>query len=193
MKTELQSTRLCDLPEDLRPLSINGSHFDVRGVDHPAALRAAPEGLDTRGRAINDAAFGRDHAPPRVTFDHLGEQDVTPRAQPRSPTLPGRHGIAKSLTHGPDGGAEAIGTDQQRTGRRTAAHALDEAPHQRHVAVLTHLARQPYACADHHGQRHPNNAALFLDADRIGLHLPQITWLLDEMLLHGLALHTPSR
>src|SRR5438034_2901984 len=51
MKTELQSTRLCDLPEDLRPLSINGSHFDVRGVDHPAALRAAPEGLDTRGRA----------------------------------------------------------------------------------------------------------------------------------------------
>src|SRR5438093_11256024 len=30
--------------------------FDVCGVDHPAALRAAPEGLDTRGRAINDAA-----------------------------------------------------------------------------------------------------------------------------------------
>src|SRR5207244_2145798 len=80
--------------------------------------------IEARGRAINNAAFGRDHAPPRVTFAHLGDPDVTPRAQPRSPTLPGRHGIAKSLTHGPDGGAEAIGTDQQRTGRRTAAHAL---------------------------------------------------------------------
>src|SRR4030095_3728504 len=39
MKTELQSTRLCDLPEDLHPLSINGSHLNERGIDGPATSR----------------------------------------------------------------------------------------------------------------------------------------------------------
>src|SRR5918912_3805296 len=38
-KTELQSASLCDLPEDLSPLSINGSHFDKSGVDGPATGR----------------------------------------------------------------------------------------------------------------------------------------------------------
>jgi len=56
------------------------------------------------------------------------------------------------------------------------------------VAPLADLAAQPQARLDHHGQRHPDNATLFLDADLIGLHLPQVTWVLDQMLMHPLAL-----
>src|SRR5262245_6256249 len=35
----------------------------IRRVDHPIALRAPPQGLDTRRRAIDDAAFDLDYAP----------------------------------------------------------------------------------------------------------------------------------
>ena len=46
---------------------------------------------------------------------------------------------------------------------------------------------------DHHGQRHPDDAPLRLDADLVGLHLPEIPGLLDQMLLHGLALVASPR
>lgn len=36
--------------------------LEVRGVDHPIPLRTAPERLDTRGRAIHDAALDVDNA-----------------------------------------------------------------------------------------------------------------------------------
>ena len=47
-KTELQSLWLCDLPEDMRPLSINGSHgfqtgFErLKGVTYTVATRTSP-------------------------------------------------------------------------------------------------------------------------------------------------------
>ena len=43
-----------------------------------------------------------------------------------------------------------------------------------------------------HGQCHPHDAALFLDAELIGLHLSQIAWLLDKILMHSLALTARS-
>src|SRR5207244_2556220 len=58
------------------------------------------------------------------------------------------------------------------------------------VTLLTDLAAQPQARLDHHGQRHPHDAALFLDAQLIGLHLSQVAWLLDKILVHGLTLTT---
>src|SRR5215813_3944243 len=52
----------------------------------------------------------------------------------------------------------------------------------------TDLAREPQARLDHHRQRHPDDAPLGLDADLIGLDVSEIPGLLDQMLLHGLAL-----
>src|SRR5438034_11835596 len=62
-RTELHSFWLCGLPEDLGPLSTNGSHLDVGRVDHAVALGPTPERLNARGRAIHDAAFDVDDAP----------------------------------------------------------------------------------------------------------------------------------
>src|SRR5215471_8613890 len=75
-RTELHSFWLCGLPEDLGPLSTNGSHFDVRGVAHPVPLRAASEPLDACWRTIHNPAVGLDHPPPLVAFDDLGDPDM---------------------------------------------------------------------------------------------------------------------
>jgi hypothetical protein len=75
----------------------------------------------------------------------------------------------------------------------TAADLLDQPLDQRHVPVLADLAAQPQAGTDHHGQRHPHAATLFLHTDRIGLHLPQVAWLFDHIGVHNLALLARSR
>src|SRR2546429_3214148 len=72
--------------------------------------------------------------------------------------------------------------------RGTAADPLDQPSDQGHVALFADLAAQPQARLDHHRQRHPHDAALFLDAQLIGLHLPQVAWLFDQVLVHGLPL-----
>ena len=55
------------------------------------------------------------------------------------------------------------------------------------------LAAQPQACLDDHGQRHPHDAALLLDAELAGLHLPQVPRSFDQELLHRLPLATGAR
>src|SRR2546423_7052676 len=72
--------------------------------------------------------------------------------------------------------------------RGTAADPLNPPSDQGHVPLFAALAAQPQARLDHHGQRHPHDAALFLDTQLIGLHLPQVAWLFDQILVHGLAL-----
>src|SRR5262249_28815107 len=76
-------------------------------------------------------------------FDDLGDQDVAPGPQPRPPTRARAHGIATGLPNGADVGHQAIGADQQRTVRSTAADALDQPPDQGQVALLADLAAQP--------------------------------------------------
>src|SRR4030095_16950463 len=71
---------------------------------------------------------------------------------------------------------------------RTASYPLDQPPDQGQVTLLTDLAAQPQPRLNHHGQGHPHDAALFLDAELIGLHLPKVPGLLDKRLVHGLAL-----
>ena len=46
--------------------------LDIRGVDDAMALRAPSERLDAGGRAVDNAAVGRDHPPPLVALDDLG-------------------------------------------------------------------------------------------------------------------------
>jgi hypothetical protein len=48
--------------------------------------------------------------------------------------------------------------------------------------------RQTASSPIHQRQRHPDNAPVFLDTDLVRLHLPKVARLLDEVLLHSLAL-----
>src|SRR5215475_12999613 len=162
--------------------------LNVRGIDHPVPLRPASECLHTGRRALDYAAFGRDHPPPLVALDDLGDEDLAPGTQPWSSALPRVYGIAKGLANGSDVGHQAIGAEQQRTVRGTAPHALDQAPDQRQITLLTDLTAEPQTRRDHHGQCHPHNTALLLDAELISLHLSQITWLLDQIRMNSLAL-----
>ena len=62
--------------------------LDVGRIDHPVALRAAPERLDACRRAIHNAAFDLDHAPLLVALDDLGDADIAPRTQPGPSAVP---------------------------------------------------------------------------------------------------------
>src|SRR5262249_54085636 len=150
------------------------------------------ERLDACRRAINNAAVGLDHPSPLVALDDLGDQDIAPWTQSGSSTRARVHGVTKALPNGSNVGHQAIGTDQHGRKRCTAPHALDQASDQWHVTLLADLAGQPQPCHHHHGQRHPHDPALFLDADLIGLYLPQVTRLLDQMLLYRLALRAST-
>src|SRR5215471_14265353 len=130
-RTELHSFWLCGLPEDLGPLSTNGSHFDICRVDHPVALRATPDRLHTCRCALHNAAFGRDQPSPLVTLDDLGDKDMAPWSQSGPSALARIHRITQGLPNGTDVGHQAIGAEQQWTVRGTAPHALDQAPDQR--------------------------------------------------------------
>src|SRR6266699_402554 len=162
--------------------------LDVRGIDHAFPLRPASERLDACRRTIDNAAFGLDHPPPLVALDDLGDQNMTPRTKSGPSALPRGHGIAKGFPNGPDVRHQAISTDQQGTPCRTALHPRNQPPDQGQVPLLADLTTQPQARLDHHGQPHPHDAALFLHTDLIGLHLPQVTGLFDQVLLHGLPL-----
>src|SRR5919197_3099962 len=76
-KTELQSASLCDLPEDLSPLSINGSHLNEGRVDLPAMHREHL--LDGTEGAEDDAGLHVDEAPAPHGLDHLRIEQLRQR------------------------------------------------------------------------------------------------------------------
>src|SRR5215510_5421629 len=162
--------------------------FDICRVDHPIALRATPDRLHTCRCALHNAAFGRNQPSPLVTLDDLGDEDMAPWSPPGPSALARIYRITKGLPNGTDVGHQAIGAAQQWTVRGTAPHALDQAPDQRQITLLTDLNAEPQARLDHHGQRHPHDAALFLDPEFVSLYLSQVAWLLDQRLVYGLAL-----
>jgi hypothetical protein len=53
---------------------------DVRRVDHPDALRAAPQRLDARRCPVTHTPLARDDAPLGRALHDLGEADVAPGA-----------------------------------------------------------------------------------------------------------------
>jgi hypothetical protein len=84
----------------------------------PVPVRPTSECLHACRRALDHAAFRRDHPAPLIALDDLGDQDLAPRVQSWSSARARVHGITQGLLNGPDGGHQAIGTDQQ--GRRAA-------------------------------------------------------------------------
>ena len=162
--------------------------FDVGRVDHPLPLRPAQERRHACSCTGDDPMLDGNDMPLRIALHDLGDEEVLPGPQPRTP-LPSRAlRITKRLANRPDIGDKPVSTEQERAVYGTATHPLHEAPNQGQVTVGADLTRQPQAGADHHRQGHPHNAPLGLDADLVGLHLPQVTRLLDQMLLYGLPL-----
>src|SRR5262249_62144518 len=63
--------------------------FNVSGVDHArAALRAAAELFDLRGRASENAALNTDHMPLNIVLDDLRNMKDFPALQARTAWLP---------------------------------------------------------------------------------------------------------
>src|SRR5215510_5023099 len=116
--------------------------LDVGRINHPVPLRSASERLYPCRRAIDKTAFGLHHPPPLVALDHLGNQNMAPWPQAWSSALARLHRVAKGLPNSADVGHQAIGAEQQRTVRRTAPDARNQAPDQRHVALLADLTAQ---------------------------------------------------
>ena len=125
------------------------------------------------------AAVGRDHPSPLVALDHLGDQDMAPRTQPWPSALPRVYGIAASLPNGLHVRHQTISTEQEWSPGRPTLTPLQQSSDQGQVPLRTDLAAQPPAGLDHHGQRPPHAAALLLDAELVGLHLPQVPWSFD--------------
>jgi hypothetical protein len=154
----------------------------------PIPVQPTSECLHACRRALDHAAFRRDHPAPLIALDDLGDQDIAPRAQLWSSARARVHGITQGLPNGPDGGHQAIGTDQQGATCRTAADPLDQPPDQGQVTRRADLTAHLQARLAHHSQHHPHDTALFLDTQLIGLHLPQVPWLFDQGLVHDLPL-----
>src|ERR1043166_10048364 len=72
-RTELHSFWLCGLPEDLGPLSTNGSHFNEGSVDLPAAGRQHV--LDPLERAEDHAVLHLYQTAPPYGLDDLGIEE----------------------------------------------------------------------------------------------------------------------
>jgi hypothetical protein len=96
--------------------------------------------------------------------------------------------VPTGLVHCAYVGTQAIGTKQDGAFEGTRVYPLDQASDQGQVAESTGLTGKPQAGADHQRQRHPDSVPLFLDPDLVGLHLPEVARLLDQVLLHRLIL-----
>src|SRR5688572_5668331 len=53
--------------------------LNIGRIDHAVSLRTTSERLDTSCRTVNHSAFNLNHTPALRAFDHLGDQDVSPR------------------------------------------------------------------------------------------------------------------
>ena len=164
--------------------------FDVGRVDHPLPLRPAQERRHACRCTGNDPMLDSDDTPLRIALHDLGDEEVIPGPQPRTPLRSRALRITKRLANRPAIGDKPVSTAQEWAVYSTATHPLHEATNQGQVTVGADLTRQPQAGTDHHRQGHPHNAPLGLDADLVGLHLLQVTRLLNQMLLYGLPLDT---
>src|SRR5215831_14219547 len=161
--------------------------FNVGGIEHPwAALGAATELFALCRCASHKAPLDPGDTPLDVVLDDLGNLEGFPTLPARPAGLPGRERVPKGFPDGAGVSAKPSGTDQQRAPGRTAADAAQQAADQSQIPLFADLPGQPQPRADCYCQRHPTDLALLLNADLIGLHLPQVPRLFDHVFLHGL-------
>jgi len=181
-----RSAPVCQRGESLAQRRVEA--LDGGQVHHPLALRAVPYLLHPCGRPLHDAALDLDHSPLLVPLDDLRDEETWPGATPWTPPLAGAHRVAEGLTRGTDGGTQPVRTTQEGAFPGTRAHSCAQAPDQGQVTVLTDLTGTPQPGVDQHRQGHPHQAALFLDTALGRLHPAEVARLLDQRLLHRLAL-----
>ncbi len=165
--------------------------LDRRGVAHPVTVRATPQRLDPGGRALPDAMRTLDHPPLGGALDDWGHAEGAPRTPPGAPGGAGSLRVTTRLAHGPERGAQPIRTAHHGARQGTRTHALHQPPHQRHGAVLAARASQPHTGTDQHRQGHPHAPPVGLDADLVGLDLPQGTPVRPENSYYSQSLELP--
>ena len=119
-----RSTSACKRCQMLTKRGIKA--LDISRIDHTISLRPTSERLDPSCRAVNHTTFNLDHTSAFRSFDHLGNQDVSPRSKPGPSATVRSKRVAKGLTRGPNVGLQAIGANQDRPTKRAAAHPFHQ-------------------------------------------------------------------
>lgn len=151
--------------------------FALRLFDHRCDCLLCPL-IDLPGQANDAIAF--------ILLDHLRDQNIGPFDEPTSPCFLARLFLTKDFQNRRRITRQAIGAEENRTAKCRGAtfDARDELLDQFAVTMLTDFSAQPQTGRDHHRHSHPDDRALHLDAQFIGLDLAQWSRLLDQMLVH---------
>ena len=211
LRKELRRIRLADIDLEARTLIVHGKggHVDTlpTGFEHvhnALALHLRDRGPgehllypnEARERPMDPSTahlwfkrcLKRAGLSTEWSLHDLRHAAVAPATPPRAPLPTGLHGITTSLAHRPYIGADAVRTTHEWAVCRSAAHPRHEPANQGQVALYTDLASEPHAGTDHQRQGYPHDVAWRLHADRVGLHMAQITWLFNQILLDSLPL-----
>jgi hypothetical protein len=164
--------------------------LDEGRVDDALALCTRNYPVNVASLALHDTPLNAAYTPLLILFNHLRNQDSRPGPQGRSPGCIRRHRLAKHLADGADVSFQAIRTKQQaqRQSRCTGADLFNQRRDQRAIAAIGNRPTQPQPGADHHGQGHPDDAALLLDAQFIHLYLAEVARRGNQSFMHSLAM-----
>jgi hypothetical protein len=162
--------------------------LNVSRVDDAASLRLLQQGIDLSTGSLHDAAGYSHHALAGIVLDKLSDQDAIPWSQARTGGSAGAYGLSENALDGLDVGLASIDAEQKRPTESTGPHLGYQSEHQAPVSVGTDHPSQPQPGIDLNGHCHPQYPALDLGADLVCLHLPQIAWLLYQMLVNILTL-----
>jgi N-acetylneuraminic acid mutarotase len=151
------------------------------------------ENVDLASAEVYDPELDRTHAPPLVALDDLRAEQSTPDPKRRLPASACRDLISQGLARGPHIRAQPVRTHQNAADERRATHPTHQAPDERQITIDREFAAEPQARTDHHGHRHPTDRALDSHPQLVGLHLPELSRLLDEVLVKALAVRASAR
>jgi len=164
--------------------------LDEGRVDDALALRTRNHPVNVASLALHDTPLNAAHTPVLVLFNHLRNEDSRPGSQRRSPRRIRRQRLAKQLTDDADVSFQAVRAKQQaqRQSRCTGADLFNQPGDQSAIAAMGNRPTQPQPGADHHGQGHPDDAALLLDSQFIHLHLTEIARRGNQSFMQSLAM-----
>jgi hypothetical protein len=165
--------------------------FDISGIDHSAVLSLLQHSSDLCQRALNHMAGHTDHMPLSILFNDLSNQDVIPESPMGSPALMAfMDRFSKNFSDGRHIGAEAIDTQQHGPTPSTPANQLEQRDNESSIALGADDTAQPQTGLNLQRHGDPDNAALFLDAQFIGLDLAQVSQSFDQMRMDRFTLLT---
>jgi hypothetical protein len=168
--------------------------FDVGRVDHSTVLSLLQHVFDLRQRPLNHMASHADYMALSILFDDLPDQDVIPRSPMRSAALMAfMNRFSKNFSDSRHVRPETIDTKQHRATQGTAPNQLEQGHDQSSIALGTDDAAQPQTGLNLQRQGNPDNPALFLDAQFIGLDLTQISRLFNQMVMDRFAVLARTR